>query len=204
MSTSLPVTSSPHAAAFTNSDGLRPTCARQSPWPILSRMRRSRVAASGMRSSASARHMSAMPSRESSENSSISASTPPGPGAVRRARLRPAGAASACVTSSASGASAASAISGAIASASGRRWSARIRSRNGKSSANAAPVAIPTTNSPRNRWTARMISPENSKNLERMTSEMRAGIRGGRERCGGAGRARSRLECRVHPPEPPP
>ena len=95
-STSLPVTSSPHAAALTNSDGLRPTCARQSPWPILSRIRRSRVAASGMRSSASARHMSAMPSRESSENSSISASTPP---AFWRSARTPSAslAASACV-----------------------------------------------------------------------------------------------------------
>jgi hypothetical protein len=46
-STSLPVTRSPHAAAFTNSDGLRPMCERQSPCAILSRIRRSRVAASG-------------------------------------------------------------------------------------------------------------------------------------------------------------
>ena len=76
-STILPVTSRPHAAALTNSDGDAPTCVDQSPLLILSRIRRSRVAASGMRSSASARHMSAMPSRLSSENSSISASTPP-------------------------------------------------------------------------------------------------------------------------------
>ncbi len=31
VSTSLPVTSNPHAAALTNSDGEAPTCARQSP-----------------------------------------------------------------------------------------------------------------------------------------------------------------------------
>ena len=47
-STSCPVTSSPQAAALTNSDGLRPMCARQSPPPILSRIRRSRVATSGI------------------------------------------------------------------------------------------------------------------------------------------------------------
>ena len=63
--------------ALTNSDGDAPTCVDQSPLLILSRISRSRVAESGMRSSASARHMSAMPSRLSSENSSINASTPP-------------------------------------------------------------------------------------------------------------------------------
>jgi hypothetical protein len=62
---------------LTKSDGEAPTCVDQSPLLILSRMSRSRVAASGTRSSASARHISATPSRLSSENSSINASTPP-------------------------------------------------------------------------------------------------------------------------------
>lgn len=49
----LPVNSSP-VAALTNSDGLRPICDCQLPLLILSRIRASRVALSGMRSSASA------------------------------------------------------------------------------------------------------------------------------------------------------
>ena len=67
--TSLPVNSSPQVAALTNSDGLRPICDCQLPLLILSRIRASRVALSGMRSSASARHISATPSCEESENS---------------------------------------------------------------------------------------------------------------------------------------
>ena len=89
VATSLPVTSRPQAAALTNSDGLLPTCDFQSPLPILSRMSLSAVSTSGMRSRASARHMSATPSWPESENSRISASTPLDPD--RRART--------CVTS---------------------------------------------------------------------------------------------------------
>ena len=76
VATSLPVTTSPQVAALTNSDGLWPTWARQSPGAILSRISASRVAASGMRSSASARHISATPSWLDSEYSCISPSTP--------------------------------------------------------------------------------------------------------------------------------
>ena len=125
-STSWPLTSNPHAAALTNSDGLLPTCARQSPRPILSRINRSRVAGSGMRNSASARHISATPSRESSENSSISASTPP---AVLRAARTPCAsdAARRWVAASACGVNAASSNSAWTAAASSMRYAAAIR-----------------------------------------------------------------------------
>ena len=69
VATSRPVSSRPQVAALTNSDGLCPRCCCQLPWPILSRMSASRVAASGMRSSASARHISATPSFDDSANS---------------------------------------------------------------------------------------------------------------------------------------
>jgi hypothetical protein len=88
---SLPVSSRPQVAALTNSDGLRPRCARQSPRPILSRMSASRVAASGVRSSASARHIRATPSWEDSAYSCSSACTSPSrPAWGARARSAPA------------------------------------------------------------------------------------------------------------------
>ena len=74
---SRPVSSRPQVAALTNSDGLWPRWARQSPPPILSRISASRVSSSGMRSSASARHISATPSWLDSAYSWISPSTPP-------------------------------------------------------------------------------------------------------------------------------
>ncbi|CSP79886.1 Uncharacterised protein [Shigella sonnei] len=67
--TSLPVNSSPQVAALTNSDGLRPMCDCQLPLLILSRINASRVALSGIRNNASARHISATPSCDDSENS---------------------------------------------------------------------------------------------------------------------------------------
>ena len=81
---SLPVSTRPQAAALTKSDGERPTCDFQSPLLILSRISASRVALSGMRSSASARHISATPSWLVSENSCTSAATPLVTGASRR------------------------------------------------------------------------------------------------------------------------
>lgn len=57
----------PQAAALTKSEGLLPRCACQSPPRSLSRISASRVAASGMRSKASARHISATPSCEDRE-----------------------------------------------------------------------------------------------------------------------------------------
>ncbi len=74
--TNLPVITKPHAAAFTNREGLLPVCERQSPLAILSRINLSAVAVSGMRSNASARHINATPSWLESENSCINASTP--------------------------------------------------------------------------------------------------------------------------------
>ncbi|SPW34744.1 Uncharacterised protein [Edwardsiella tarda] len=56
-------------AALTKSEGLRPRWACQFPPLILSRIKASRVALSGMRNSASARHINATPSCEESENS---------------------------------------------------------------------------------------------------------------------------------------
>ena len=73
----MPVSISPQVAALTNTDGLWPRCARQSPPDSLSRIRASRVAESGMRNSASARHINATPSWLESEYSWISPSTPP-------------------------------------------------------------------------------------------------------------------------------
>ena len=73
----LPVSIRPQTAALTNIDGEWPRCECQSPRLILSRISASRVALSGMRSSASARHISATPSWLESENSCTSASTPP-------------------------------------------------------------------------------------------------------------------------------
>ena len=64
-----PVNNSPQVAALTNRDGLRPMCDCQLPLLILSRINASRVALSGIRSRASARHISATPSCEESENS---------------------------------------------------------------------------------------------------------------------------------------
>ncbi|MCY1195365.1 hypothetical protein D9M72_66830 [compost metagenome] len=75
--TSLPVIIRPQVAALTNSDWEPPMCDFQSPRATLSRISASRVARSGMRSSASARHISATPSWLDSENSWISPSTPP-------------------------------------------------------------------------------------------------------------------------------
>ena len=69
VATSRPVTNSPQVATLTNNDELLPKCDRQSPVPILSRISASRVAVSGMRNSASARHISATPSFELRENS---------------------------------------------------------------------------------------------------------------------------------------
>ena len=57
-----PVSSNAQVEALTNSDSLVPRCACQSAFASLSAISRSAVAASGMRSSASARHISTMPS----------------------------------------------------------------------------------------------------------------------------------------------
>ena len=59
---SLPVSMSPQVDALTSIDGLCPRCLCQSPRDSLSRISRSAVAASGMRSNASATHMSRTPS----------------------------------------------------------------------------------------------------------------------------------------------
>ena len=125
---SLPVTTRPQVAAFTNGDGLWPRCAAQSPGAILSRMSRSRVGASGMRSSASARHMSATPSVLDSEYSRIKASMPPPRDLPRIAvtSWRATLSASARVSPG----SVATPINSAMQSGSGRRVASVMRARN--------------------------------------------------------------------------
>ena len=72
----LPVINKPHAAALTNIDGLRPKCFFQLPSDNLSWINLFRVSTSGIRKSASARHINATPSSLDSVNSCIKASTP--------------------------------------------------------------------------------------------------------------------------------
>ena len=129
--TSRPVSIKAQVEALTNSDSLRPTCASQSAPPILSRIRRSAVAASGMRSSASARHISTMPSRELSAYSCRNASRPPGLGRARTECTRRRAARS--MRASASGENRAFSMSAAAVLASSARWSVRTaaRSRSG-------------------------------------------------------------------------
>ncbi len=62
--TSLPVSIRPQVEAFTNSESAAPRWSDHCPIAILSAIRRSAVSASGMRSSASARHMRTTPSCE--------------------------------------------------------------------------------------------------------------------------------------------
>ena len=106
--TSRPVIRSPQVAALTNGEGDWPTWARHSPPPTLSAIRASRVAASGMRSSASAMHISATPSWLESAYSRISPCTSPPAGRARRPSisLRASAAASALTLSGSSAASA--------------------------------------------------------------------------------------------------
>ncbi len=124
---SLPVTTRPQVAALTNSDGEWPTCARQSPPPILSRISASRVARSGMRSSASARHISATPSWLDSAYSRTSPSTAPRVPFARSACTSRVANARVCAASS--GANVALARSGGRQCSSGRRVASVIRAR---------------------------------------------------------------------------
>ena len=126
---SRPVTTRPQVAALTKSDGLRPTWARQSPPAILSRMSASRVARSGMRSSASARHISATPSWLDSAYSRTSPSTPPRRGLLRSRSTRPR--ATAVASAAAAGERVAPSSSAATQSGSGRRQAAVMAARSG-------------------------------------------------------------------------
>ena len=126
---SLPVISSPQVAALTNSEELLPRCACQSAVEILSRIMASRVAESGMRSSASARHISAMPSWLESEYSWISPATLP---PLSRFFLRSATTslrASALAAFASGGDRLASASNGGRHSVSGRRQASVMRAR---------------------------------------------------------------------------
>ena len=126
---SLPVMSRPQVAAFTNNDGLLPMWACQSAVEILSRIMASRVAESGMRSNASARHMSAMPSWLDSEYSWISPATlPPLSAFFRRSATTSSRASDLAAAASAGGRLAASSSSGRH-SVSGRRQALVMRVR---------------------------------------------------------------------------
>src|SRR6185312_8096918 len=128
VATSLPVRMRPHVAALTNSDGLCPTCDRQLASAILSRISASRVAMSGMRNSASARHISATPSCDDNANSWISPWTRPcwPPSARNSPASR---AAIACATCDSSGERRAWSTSARTQSGSARRVAAVIASR---------------------------------------------------------------------------
>ena len=76
-STSLPVSIRPQVEALTNRLSDWPKCDAQSAVPIFSAISRSRVSSSGVRSRASARHISASPSRVPRENSLRKLSTTP-------------------------------------------------------------------------------------------------------------------------------
>ncbi len=148
---SRPVTISPQVAALTKSERSAPRCAFQLPRETLSRISASRVPVSGMRNSASARHIRATPSSLDSEYSWIRLSTPPLPRCARvRSTSRRATLATRADTSSGRSAVA---ISGGRHSGSGRRWAARIAARKGVAgcSAPANPENGPSPSS----WTAR-------------------------------------------------
>jgi len=147
VATSLPVSSSAQVAALTNSDGLRPRCSCH--WPVLtlSRISASRVAGSGIRSSASARHISATPSCDDSEYSwskpCTSPSRPPPLGRSRSACARRR--ASACAALARAGSRRAASSNGGTTSGSGRRVAAVIARRSGvrsPASGMSSPAAI--------------------------------------------------------------
>ena len=118
-------------AALTNNERPSPMCELQSPEAILSRISASRVAMSGIRSSASARHMSTTPSLEESEYSRTRASMPPlGPLVLRRSTSRRAVAA---VRVASSGERRAISIKSGTRSSSGSLVRAVIARRNGVS-----------------------------------------------------------------------
>ena len=91
--TSWPVSMSPQVEALTNSDSASPRYSDHCPVEILSAMSRSAVSASGIRNSASARHMSTTPSWDARWYCCRNASTPPRPALRRRA------AATSCIAS---------------------------------------------------------------------------------------------------------
>ena len=130
--TTRPVSISPQVDALTRSEPLRPRWRDHSPALSLSRISRSAVSASGIRSNASARHISMMPSRVLSWYSCRNASTPSWSPPARRTRPASSSARArmrALVRSS----TAASSSSSATQAASSARWASRILSRRGSS-----------------------------------------------------------------------
>ncbi len=126
---SLPVISRPQVAALTNSEGELPRCACQSAVEILSRISASRVAESGMRSSASARHISAMPSWLESEYSWISPATLPPPSSFLRRSATTSSRASSWAARASAGGRLAASSSGGRHSVSAGRQAAVMRAR---------------------------------------------------------------------------
>ena len=129
--TTRPVSISPKVDAFTNQLSEAPRCFSQRPSPIFSAIRASAVSASGMRSSASARHIRMMPSSEVSPYSCMKASTPPCRCRLARAAVTSRAASPATRARSCAGA-AALRLSSAISRSSSTRKLAAISSREGK------------------------------------------------------------------------
>src|SRR5690606_27607317 len=119
-------------AALTNSEGALPRCSFQFPSRILSRIRASRVAAPGIRSSASARHMGATPSWDDNEHSCSSPCTGPDRPRpwLRRRSLRGMSRASPGLRFAIPSARRAASTRGGTASVSGSRHAAVIARRN--------------------------------------------------------------------------
>ena len=128
-----PVSISAQVEALTNTESECPRWRCQSAPPILSLISRSAVSASGMRNSASARHMSTTPSSLASWYSCRKASMPP---ARRRASRteRTSRAAVASIRASSSGASAACARRSTTQRLSSMQWASRMAARSGPGS----------------------------------------------------------------------
>src|SRR5207237_4933130 len=127
--------------AVTKIDSERPRWPSQFASPILSRISRSTVSASGTRSKASARHRSATPSGEDSAYSCRKASMPPLPRRSRRTVVTSARAWSAMRSRISAGSSAAARMR-ATASPSPIRQLARIAARRGDGGGKGAAVII--------------------------------------------------------------
>jgi len=165
--TTRPVSMSAQVEAFTNSESDWPRCASQSASAILSLISLSTVAASGTRSSASARHISTTPSRLDSSNSCRKASSPPRPTRSRRTAATSRRARSAMRSCASCGRLAASSRARTTAASSLRRWSRSARRRG--SAAGAAVFAFraevsmaPVSRLPSLRWASRRDCPAES------------------------------------------
>ncbi len=121
------VSTSPQVAELTSAESLLPACAPQSAVPILSRIRRSAVAASGTRRNASASDSSATPSAVLSRYCWRKRLTQPDPCAARRSASRPSARSSTRARTAASSVAAGSSCASTWGS--GARWRSRRAAR---------------------------------------------------------------------------